>query len=53
MTRFRTTDGREDMKQKFHVFGAMAIPLAFLNGLYFGGYALRKIRQHWEGGPMD
>lgn len=53
MTRFRTTDGREDMKQKFHVFGAMAIPLAFLNGLYFGGYALRKIRQYWEGGPMD
>ncbi|NLB51493.1 MAG: hypothetical protein GX808_00960 [Syntrophomonadaceae bacterium] len=53
MTRFRTTDGQEDMKQKIHWFGAMAIPLAFVNGLFFGGYAVRKIRQYWEGGPMD
>ncbi len=53
MTRYRTTDGKEDMKQKFQTFGAMAIPLAFINGLFFGGYALRKIRQYWEGGPMD
>ncbi|MDD2510799.1 MAG: hypothetical protein PHG94_06705 [Syntrophomonas sp.] len=53
MTRYRTSDGKEDMRQKFHWFGAMAIPIAFLNGLFFGGYALRKIRQYWEGGPMD
>jgi hypothetical protein len=51
--RFRTSSGQEDSKQKFHYFGAMAIPLAFVNGLFFGGYALRKIRQYWEGGPMD
>mgnify|MGYP000967464957 CR=1 FL=1 len=49
MTRYRTNNG---VKQKFH-FGVMAIPLAFINGLFFGGYALRKIRQYWEGGPMD
>lgn len=53
MTRYRTTTGQEDMKQKTHWFGAMAIPIAFINGLFFGGYALRKIRQYWEGGPMD
>jgi hypothetical protein len=53
MTRYRTTDGREDLKQKMNYFGAMAIPIAFINGLFFGGYALRKIRQYWEGGPMD
>ena len=53
MTRYRTTNGQEDLKQKIHWFGAMAIPLAFVNGLYFGGYALRKIRQYLEGGPID
>mgnify|MGYP000859078740 FL=1 len=53
MTRFRTTDGKEDMKQKISWFGFLAIPIAFINGLYFGGYALRKIRQYWEKGPMD
>jgi len=53
LTRYRTTDGQEDLKQNFRWFGAMAIPLAFVNGLFFGGYALRKIRQYWEGGPMD
>lgn len=53
VTRYRNSDGREDVQQKFHWFGAMAIPIAFLNGLFFGGYALRKIRQYWEGGPMD
>jgi len=53
VTRYRTTNGKEDLKQKINIFGAMAIPIAFINGLYFGGYALRKIRQHWEGGPMD
>ncbi|MEN6351606.1 MAG: hypothetical protein ABFD08_19700 [Syntrophomonas sp.] len=53
MTRYRTADGQQDMKQKFHWFGAMAVPIAFINGLFFGGYALRKIRQYWEGGPMD
>lgn len=53
MTRYRTTDGREVNNERIHYWGAMAIPLAFLNGLFFGGYALRKIRQYWEGGPMD
>lgn len=42
MTRYRTTDGKEDMKQKVHWFGAAAIPLAFMNGLFFGGYACVK-----------
>jgi len=41
-----------ESKNKFS-FGSMAIPVAFINGLFFGGYALRKIRQYWEGGPMD
>ncbi|MBC7076569.1 MAG: hypothetical protein H5T98_11015 [Syntrophomonadaceae bacterium] len=53
MTRYRTTDGKEDLKQKFNYFGALAIPIAFVNGVFFGAYALRKIRQYWEGGPMD
>jgi len=38
--------------KKFN-FGSMAIPIAFINGLFFGGYALRKIRQYWEGGPIN
>jgi hypothetical protein len=44
--------GRNDLKDKLN-FELMAIPVAFINGLFFGGYALRKIRQYWEGGPMD
>ncbi len=44
--------GRNDLQDKLN-FGAMAVPVAFINGLFFGGYALRKIRQYWEGGPMD
>ncbi len=47
MRRHRVIDNR-----KFN-FGSMAIPVAFINGLFFGGLALRKIRQYWEGGPMD
>ncbi|MDD4170697.1 MAG: hypothetical protein PHQ94_00510 [Syntrophomonas sp.] len=43
---------RMQNKEGFN-FGSMAIPVAFINGLFFGGYALRKIRQYWEGGPMD
>ncbi len=34
-------------------FEDLAVPMAFVNGLFFGGYALRKIRQYWEGGPRD
>lgn len=52
MNRFRRMTGGRKLKQKIN-FGAMAIPMAFINGLFFGGYALRKIRQYWEGGPMD
>lgn len=43
---------RNNRKDKLS-FESMAIPVAFINGLFFGGYALRKIRQYWEGGPMD
>jgi len=50
MSMFRTTNN--NLKRNFH-FGLLAVPLAFINGLFFGGYALRKIRKHWEGGPMD
>lgn len=53
MSSYRTNDRNDGFNQKSHWLWAMAIPLAFANGLYFGGYALRKIRQHWEGGPMD
>ncbi|MGR6837529.1 hypothetical protein [Syntrophomonas erecta] len=53
MTRYRTTDGKEDLKQRVDPWSTMAIPLAFINGLYVGSYALRMIRQRWEGGPMD
>lgn len=53
VTRYRNSNGQEDLKQKLNWFGAMAVPIAFVNGLFFGGYALRKIRQYWEGGPMD
>jgi len=52
LQRFRRVTGQRNLKQKIN-FGAMAIPVAFINGLFFGGYALRKIRQYWEGGPMD
>ena len=52
MNRFRRVTGQRNQKQKIN-FGTMAIPVAFINGLFFGGYALRKIRQYWEGGPMD
>lgn len=53
MTRYRNEHG-EDLKQKINIWGAMAIPLAFINGLYFGGYMIRKIRQSGlENGPMD
>jgi hypothetical protein len=53
VTRYRTTDGKQDLRQRMDPWTAMAIPLAFANGIYFGSYAIRKIRQHWEGGPMD
>lgn len=39
-------------KQEFD-YDSMAIPVAFINGLFIGSFALRKIRQYWEGGPMD
>lgn len=53
MTRYRNQFG-QDLKQKINYWGAMAIPIAFINGLYFGGYITRKVRQ-WglEDGPMD
>ncbi len=48
------------MNRRFKVMGksgfnfkSMYWPIAFINGLFFGGLALRKIRQYWEGGPMD
>jgi len=45
MRRHYKTDSK-----KFN-FGSMAIPVAFINGLFFGGYALRKIRQYWKADP--
>lgn len=53
MTRYRTTDGKADLKERTDPWTRMAIPLAFINGVYFGSFALRAIRQRWEGGPMD
>ena len=53
MTRYRTTDGQEDLKERMDYFNLMAIPVAFMNGIFLGAYGLRKIRQYWEGGPMD
>ncbi|MDD4801429.1 MAG: hypothetical protein PHF24_00610 [Syntrophomonas sp.] len=52
MQRLRRVKKQRSLKQKIN-FDTMAIPVAFINGLFFGGYALRKIRQYWEGGPMD
>ena len=46
------SSSREKMKDEFH-FEQLLVPLAFINGVFFGGYALRKVRQYWEGGPMD
>ncbi len=46
------SNSREKFKNNFH-FEKLVVPLAFINGLFFGGYALRKIRRYWEGGPMD
>lgn len=34
-------------------FEDLMVPMAFINGLVLGGYALRKIRKNWEGGPQD
>jgi len=53
LTRYRTTDGKEDLIERKDIFDMLAIPVAFLNGLFLGAYGLRKIRQYWEGGPMD
>ncbi len=52
MMRFSSSKHNKNFPEKFH-FESLMLPLAFVNGLFFGGYALRKIRQHWEGGPMD
>ena len=34
-------------------FENMMVPMAFVNGLFLGGYALRMARKYWEGGPQD
>lgn len=44
---------RSNSKRTGMKFEDLAVPMAFVNGLFFGGYALRKIRQYWEGGPRD
>lgn len=53
MMRRLTDEGKKGNKGMVHYMWSMAVPLAFVSGLYFGGYTLRKMRQHWEGGPMD
>ncbi len=46
---------RKNIQRNQHKFNfdSLAVPMAFINGLFFGGLALRKIRQYWEGGPRD
>jgi len=39
-------------RRGFH-FEMLAIPWAFLNGLFLGGWILRRGRKLWEGGPRD
>lgn len=34
-------------------FEMLAIPWAFINGLFLGGWMLRKGRQYFEKGPQD
>lgn len=34
-------------------FEYLAVPIAFINGLFFGGCMLRKMRQYVEKGPTD
>jgi hypothetical protein len=51
LNRIRRINSKRN-QHKFN-FDSLAVPVAFINGLFFGGYALRKIRQYWEGGPTD
>ncbi|NLU50766.1 MAG: hypothetical protein GXX09_10255 [Syntrophomonadaceae bacterium] len=46
----RNLDGSRKPAWKYEY---LAVPIAFINGLFFGGYILRKMRQYWERGPMD
>ncbi|ADI02910.1 MAG TPA: hypothetical protein GXX39_08105 [Syntrophothermus lipocalidus] len=47
---FRTEDNKGKPYWKYEY---LAVPIAFLNGLYLGGCLLRKMRQTWEHGPRD
>lgn len=42
----------DDTRDKFH-YGMLTVPWAFLNGLFIGGWVLRKGREYWEKGPRD
>lgn len=46
-------DSIVDSRKPYWKFENLAVPLAFVNGLFLGGYVLRKVRQYWEKGPMD
>lgn len=48
----RIYGGSSDKKEGFH-YEMLAIPWAFLNGLFVGGWLLRKGRQWMEKGPRD
>jgi hypothetical protein len=45
-------DYDKPVRDQFH-YEMLAIPWAFLNGLFVGGLLLRKGRQYWEKGPQD
>lgn len=50
MTRAR--NNHNAFTDDFH-YEQLAIPWAFINGLFLGGLLLRKGRQYLEKGPMD
>jgi hypothetical protein len=39
-------------RKGFH-YEMLAVPWAFINGLFLGGWVLRKGRKFWEEGPRD
>lgn len=45
--------GSDNQRKPHWKFEYLAVPIAFVNGMFFGGYVLRKMRQYWEKGPMD
>ncbi|MGE5372235.1 MAG: hypothetical protein ACM3QZ_09625 [Solirubrobacterales bacterium] len=50
MSKIKSYRDQED--SGFH-YEQLAIPWAFVNGLFLGGWLLRKGREYWENGPRD